>query len=146
MKTRTFNTPEELMIALLQGEKWQRNEVVYSYDQNRRIEERFRATGYNINESINSYCNLCDGKTLWRKVEEKTELDLMKEKYASGDYVLVTPPFWDCMDYRLKPKKKIVTIIKFYNSKGKILEIDKSNFSVLPKNILYEYEIEVENE
>lgn len=31
----------------------------------------------------------CDGETLQTKVEEKTELDSMKEKYASGDYICI---------------------------------------------------------
>ena len=65
----------------------------------------------------NAYYSYCNGITVWHKVERKTELDLMKEKYASGDYILITPeyrtkewivvqnPEWDCDNYKIIHKK-----------------------------------------
>ena len=213
MTTRTFNTPEEFMISLLQGEKWSLagNRAVFLYNKKYPVTP-FRAMDSSGNsEAIEKSYNYCDGKTLWHKVEEKTELDLMKEKFASGDYICIShvsdkwktnkrPAFIeigsyklihkkhkDVLDtyladnsvdievcgtyygaeytdlfeigesdfidsynenweYRIKPKKKTVTIIKFYSSKGKILEMDKSKLTQMPKNIINEYEIEVYDE
>lgn len=205
MTTRIFNTPEELMVSLLQGEKWSLagNRAVFLYDKEYSLSP-FRAMDSDgSSDAIKKSYNYCDGETLWHKVEEKSELDLMKEEYASGEYVLVTPskewvivenPQWDChnyrlihkkhkkellaylagnggmiefmgvdgwerygafdfikdyneaFEYRLKPKKKTVTIIKFYSSTGKILEMDKSKLTQTPKNIIDEYEIEVYDE
>ncbi len=87
--TRTFAEPAELMIALLQGEKWELNGVVCEYDKTKKAGFGFRANSLPINSQCVTDWSLCDGKTLWHKVEEKTELDLMKEKYASGDYICI---------------------------------------------------------
>ena len=212
MITRTFNTPEELMASLLRGEKWSlvAYGTVFLYSKKYPLAP-FRAMHSNGgSEAIKNSYNYCDGKNLWYKVEEKSELDLMKEKYASGEYVLVTPsnewvivenPQWDChnyrlihkkhknildaylinnsisiefrdtdggmkefeyisnclkgsfidsynesFEYRLKHKKKTVYIIKFFSTKGKVLEMDKSKLTQMPKNIINEYEIEVHDE
>ena len=117
MTTRTFNTPEELMVSLLQGEKWSlaAYRTVFLYDKKYPVSP-FRAMDSDGSSYAmdNSY-NYCDGETLWHKVEEK-------------------------------PKKKTVSIIKFYSTKGKILEMDKSKLTQMPKNIIDEYEIEVYDE
>lgn len=92
MKTRTFNTPKELMIALLQGEKWViKDKFNYCYYQDKHIDEYpFWVSMKNTDDYELQYVfPYCDGKTIWYKVEEKTELDLMKEKYASGDYIII---------------------------------------------------------
>lgn len=117
MTTRTFNTPEELMISLLQGEKWglAAYGTVFLYDKEYPLSP-FRAMNSDGNsDAIKKSYNYCDGETLWHKVEEK-------------------------------PKKKTVSIIKFYSTKGKILEMDKSKLTQMPKNIIDEYEIEVHDE
>ncbi len=207
MTTRTFNTPEELMIALLQGEKWRLASytAIFLYDKSHSTSP-FRAMAPDgSSEAMNSAYSYCNGITVWHKVERKTELDLMKEKYKGGEYVLIVPeyrtnewivvnnPDWDCdnyrlihkkhkdildaylannnveiefnygydlwekdlyfiekynetFEYRLKPKKKTVSIVKFYSSKGKILEMDKSKLTQIPKNIIDEYKIEVYDE
>lgn len=83
MKIRAFNKPEDLMIALLNKEKWVCNGTVFSYHD---------FDFYVFNDPLNSFellTILCDGKALWHKVEEKTELDLMKEKYASGKCICI---------------------------------------------------------
>lgn len=137
MKTRTFNTPEELMIALLQGEKWSVDKIggVCFYKPNtlcpfqllldRMIDEKDSIP-------IDGFYRYCDGKTLWCKVEKKTELDLMKEKYASGEYVLVTPsnewvivqnPQWDCHNYRLIHKKHEEILEAYLAGNGGMIEI-----------------------
>lgn len=117
MTTRTFNTPEELMVSLLQGEKWSLAAygTVFLYDKK---DSAFPFRAMNSDGSsaaIHKSYNYCDGKTLWHKVEEK-------------------------------PKKKTVTIIKFFSTKGKVLEMDKSKLTQMPKNIIDEYEIEVYDE
>jgi len=81
MKTRVFNSKEELMIALLQGEKWLYNGTICMYS-----DGYFKMSNMLISTAL-ALELLCDGKTLWTKVEEKTELDLMEEKYASGNYI-----------------------------------------------------------
>lgn len=123
--TRTFKTPEELMIALIQGEKWTTSHItgVCVFDKDKVPDfNPFRCktdkTDFAISAGLYTHC---DGKTLWTKVEEKTELDLMKEKYATGGYILLslscvskkryslvnTPPFWDleAKYYKLIHKK-----------------------------------------
>lgn len=207
MATRTFNTPEELMIALLQGEKWKLAPYteVFLYDKSHSTSP-FRAMAPDGSSvAMNSAYSYCNGITIWHKVEEKTEFNLMKEKFASGDYICIShisdkwetnkcPAFIeigsyklihkkhkDVLDaylfdnrvdievlfdsgylqqiaevfidsynenweYRIKPKKKTVNIIKFYSTKGKVLEMDKSKLTQTPKNIIDEYEIEVYDE
>jgi hypothetical protein len=117
MTTRIFNTPEELMMALLQGEKWSlvAYGTVFLYDKKYPLSP-FRAMNSDGgSDAIDNSYNYCDGKTLWYKVEEK-------------------------------PKKKTVYIIKFYSTKGKVLEMDKSKLTQMPKNIIDEYEIEANDE
>lgn len=96
MTTRTFNTPEELMIALLQGEKWRSPNKNFEfdsecvYDSKFPCDRMFRYIGFRDDRPMaKTEWELCDGKTLWHKVEEKAELDLKKEKYASGNYILL---------------------------------------------------------
>lgn len=133
--TRTFNTPEELMIALLQGEKWATRPEYGHYSYCNISGNFIEVLPNKVSRliSINSY--RCDGKTLWHKVEDKTELDLMKEKYASGDYILMTPhhkswiivkkPFWDCDNYKLIHKKhKDILDAYLADNSVEILEID----------------------
>lgn len=96
--TRTFNNPEELMIALINGEEWIVQGIIGKcvFDKTKaphitpfryKIDETDE-TDFTISEGLYSRC---DGETLWHKVEEKTELDILKEKYASGDYIAVSP-------------------------------------------------------
>lgn len=92
--TRTFANPEELMIALLQGEKWsiENRTVVYEYEDKSRPFRIYYTEIYSSFVNDNQW-NLCDGKTLWYKVEEKTELDLMKELYELGNHICISRIF-----------------------------------------------------
>ena len=91
--TRTFANKEELMIALLQGEKWSSNTTGKDKWCEYVKDSEWSPFRFFMNKSkhyeIDGLYKHCDGKTLWHKVEEKTELDLMKEKYASGDYICI---------------------------------------------------------
>ena len=106
--TRTFANKEELRISLIQGEKWhiENRTVVYEYDKfyNR---EPFRAIETNgRSNAINNSYIYCDGKTVWHKVEEKTELDLIEDKYKLG-----YTPAWRAnkTDNYFIPTKDVVT-------------------------------------
>lgn len=96
--TRTFKNPEELMIALLNKEKWRRGEATLMYS-----DGYFKIGNMEISLPCFAIELLCDGKTLWYKVEDKTELDLMEEKYASGDYILVKNTLYTACGYWYMP-------------------------------------------
>lgn len=73
--TRTFKTPEELMIALIQGDKWTTSHItgVCSFDKDKVPDfNPFRCktvkTDFAISARLYTHC---DGKTLWTKVEDK---------------------------------------------------------------------------
>ena len=91
MTTRTFANREELMISLLNGEKWGLgdNTLVFMYDKNDKVAPFRKVLTNGDSSAIDSLYHCCDDKTIWTKVEEKTELDLMKEKYASGNYIYI---------------------------------------------------------
>ncbi len=116
MTTRTFANKEELMTALLRGEKWSLS------PENGHLAYQPISGNFIVVYSDNSFrsCSVngcwCDSKTLWHKVQEKTELDGIKEKYASGDYICILyvsdkweinnyPAFIEIGSYKLIHKK-----------------------------------------
>ncbi len=118
--TRAFANREELMIALMQGEKWSPTESKLEYCLYAKINvvSPFRHITRNDNKPADLIYLFCNGHHIWHKVEEKAELDLMKEKYTNGDYIaiykvnqltkewiIVTKFFYDASQYRLIHKK-----------------------------------------
>lgn len=78
---------------------------------------------------IISEYDYCNGETLWTKVEEKTELDLMKEKYASGDYIAI---YKEYMHLSSRPYREMLS--PSFNEIGTYKLIHKRH-----KDILYAY-------